>query len=107
MFITLIMSFLAISTSSRVADGLTYTGPAPMDVRIADVRLSSITFLMLAILLLSAGCTEKEPAVVVDDRWNVDYAKNGCSMRAVTEEPCVSDPVAEVRRFEAQLGTSF
>jgi hypothetical protein len=78
-----------------------------MDVRIADVRLSSITFLMLAILLLSAGCTEKEPAVVVDDRWNVDYAKNGCSMRAVTEEPCVSDPVAEVRRFEAQLGTFF
>jgi hypothetical protein len=78
-----------------------------MDVRIADVRLSSITLLMLAILPLFAGCTEKEPAVVVDDRWNVDYAKNGCSTRAVTEEPCVSDPVAEVRRFEAQLGTFF
>ena len=63
--------------------------------------------LILPILPLSAGCTEKEPAVVVDDRWNVDYAKNGCSMRAITEEPCVGDPVAEVRRFEAQLGTSF
>jgi hypothetical protein len=88
-------------------DDLTYTGPAPMDVRTANIRLSSVPFLILAILHLCVGCTEKEPAVVVDDRWNVDYAKNGCSMRAITEEPCVGDPVAEVRSFEAQLGTFF
>jgi hypothetical protein len=78
-----------------------------MDVGMAGFRFSSVTSVILAILLLSAGCTEKEPAVVVDDRWSVDYAKNGCSMRAITEEPCVGDPVAEVRRFEAQLGTFF
>jgi hypothetical protein len=78
-----------------------------MDVCMAEIRLSSVTFLMLAILPLSLGCTEKEPVVVVDDRWNVDYAKNGCSMQAITEEPCVGDPVAEVRSFEARLGTFF
>jgi hypothetical protein len=78
-----------------------------MDVGIAGIRFSSVTLVILAILTWSAGCTEKGPAVVVDDRWSVDYARNGCSMRAITEEPCVGDPVAEVRRFEAQLGTFF
>jgi hypothetical protein len=78
-----------------------------MEVRIANIRRSSVTFLIAAIFSLSVGCTRKEPVVVVDDWWNVDYAKNGCAMRAVTEEPCVGDPVAEVRRFEAQLGAIF
>ena len=73
----------------------------------ANIRLSPVTFLILAFLPLSVGCAHKQPAVVVDDRWNVDQAKNGCSARAVTEEPCVGDPAAEVRRFEAQLGTFF
>jgi hypothetical protein len=90
-----------------VLDDLTYTVAAPMNVRFADIRLSSVTLLILAILPLSVGCTQNDPAVVVDDRWNVDHAKNDCSMRAITEEPCVGDPVAEVRRFEAQLGTFF
>jgi hypothetical protein len=76
-----------------------------MDVRNARMRRWSVTFLILAVLPPSVGCTRKEPVVVVDDRWNVDSAKNGCSMRAITEEPCVGDPVAEVRSFEAQLGT--
>jgi hypothetical protein len=78
-----------------------------MEARIADIRPSSVPFLIAAILSLSVGCTKREPAVVVNDWWNVDYAKKGCAMRAVTEEPCVGDPVAEVRGFEAQLGTLF
>ena len=78
-----------------------------MNVRIANIRLSSVTFLILAILPSSVGCTQQDAAVVVDDRWNVDHAENDCSMRAITEEPCVGDPVGEVRRFEAQLGTFF
>jgi hypothetical protein len=84
-----------------------YTGHVPKDVRVASIRLSSVTWLILAIVSLPVGCTSKEPVVVVDDRWNVDYAKKGCSVRAVTEEPCVGDPIAEVRSFEAQLATFF
>jgi hypothetical protein len=84
-----------------------YTGCVPKDSRIAFVPPSSVALLIVAILSLAVGCTRKEPVVVVDDWWNVDYAKNGCATRAVTEEPCVGDPATEVRSFEVQLGTVF
>jgi hypothetical protein len=62
---------------------------------------------ILAILALPTGCTEKEPTVVIDDWWNVDFAKNGCELRASTGNPCIGDPAADVREFESQLSTFF
>jgi hypothetical protein len=56
----------------------------------------------LGTLLCLFGCTKTKPIVVVDDWWNVDFAKNGCELRG-----CIGDPVAEVRDFEARLSTSF
>jgi hypothetical protein len=58
---------------------------------------------VLGILLSLFGCTKIKPTIVVDDWWNVDFAKNGCELRG----GCIGDPVAEVRDFEAQLSTSF
>jgi hypothetical protein len=44
---------------------------------------------------------------VVDNWWTMDLAKNGCELRAARGNPCIGEPVAEVRDFEAQLGASF
>ena len=64
-------------------------------------------FLLGIFALLSCGCTKREPIVVIDDWWNVDFAKNGCARRAGSGDPCIGDPVVEVRDFEAQLRTFF
>lgn len=64
--------------------------------------------LLLSVLAFSFGCGKKQPIVVVDDWWNVDFAKNDCEMRARNgDAQCIGDPVAEVREFEALLRTSF
>lgn len=76
----------------------------PISLNIAHCRL---TLSVLGIALFLFGCTKGESIVVVDDWWDVDYARNGCEMRAQGPNPCVGDPVAEVRDFEAQLSTSF
>jgi hypothetical protein len=63
---------------------------------------------LLGVITFTFGCTKKEPTVVIDDWWNVDFAKNGCDMRARNgDHPCIGDPTAEVRDFEAQLRTAF
>ena len=62
---------------------------------------------VLGVALFLLGCTKTESIVAVDDWWNVDYAKNGCEMRAHTGNPCVGDPADEVRDFEAQMATFF
>jgi hypothetical protein len=69
--------------------------------------LKTIASLLCAILLFSSGCAKREPIVVIDDWWNVDFAKNGCELRAGSNDPCVGDPVVEVRDFESQLRTFF
>jgi hypothetical protein len=61
---------------------------------------------MVGASALFFGCAKTEPVIVVDDWWNVDFAKNGCE-RLANVHPCVVDPTVEVRDFEAQLGTSF
>jgi hypothetical protein len=55
---------------------------------------------------LFSGCTKNEPVIMVDDWWNVDFARGSCEQVA-TGHPCLVDPTAEVRNFEARLGTSF
>jgi hypothetical protein len=68
---------------------------------------NNLALFLLAVFASSPGCTKREPIVVVDDWWNVDFAKSGCEMRARGNDPCISDPVVEVRDFEAQLRTFF
>ena len=65
------------------------------------------TLSVLAISLFLFGCTKRESIVVVDDWWNVDFAKNGCELRAHSGNPCIGDPVSGLRDFEAQLSTAF
>lgn len=45
--------------------------------------------------------------VVIDDWWNVDYAKSWCLQLAGTDTPCVGDPTIDVRSFETQIVTAF
>jgi hypothetical protein len=64
--------------------------------------------LTLGCIIVSCGPVRKsEPILVVDDWWNVDYAKAGCESRSINGDPCISDPRADVRDFEAQFHTWF
>jgi hypothetical protein len=67
----------------------------------------TLALFLLAFFVSSSACTKKEPIVVIDDWWNVDFAKDSCLSRANIGDPCGSDPVLEVRDFEAQFRTSF
>ena len=69
--------------------------------------MKAIALSLLCIFAFSSGCTRREPIVVLDDWWNVDFAKNGCEMRAGSNDPCIGDPVMEVHDFESQLRTFF
>jgi hypothetical protein len=69
--------------------------------------LKFIAPLLLCVFVFSFGCRKKEPIVVIDDWWNVDFAKNSCDRRAASNDPCTGDPVVEVRDFESQLRTFF
>lgn len=64
---------------------------------------TSLIFLAGALALFS-GCSREKPTVVIDHRWNADYAKESC--RSLSH-PCVVDPTDEVYEFESQLVTSF
>ena len=66
-----------------------------------------IQLFFLAISLFLFGCTKRESIVVVDDWWNLDFAKNGCELRARSGNPCIGDPVSALREYEAQLSTAF
>jgi len=63
--------------------------------------------ILLLVFAFCSACKKKEPIVVIDDRWNVDFAKNDCELRARAGDRCIGDPVVEVREFEAKLRTSF
>jgi len=60
---------------------------------------------LLCFSVLSCGWGNRKPVVVIDDWWNVDFARNACNQRAASNDPCVGDPVAEVRDFESELRT--
>ena len=92
-------------------------------------------FLLLAVLSLLSiviGCDKPNPVVVLDDWWDVDYAKNVCaaaiswnqenaklvadagcdSVTACPEmtprvEACKVDPVGNLNAFEMELETQF
>lgn len=67
----------------------------------------ALALLLSVLFALSIGCTKQRPIVLIDDWWNVDYAKNACSSRASSNNPCGADPTAEVKDFEARLETAF
>jgi hypothetical protein len=73
--------------------------------RAADARTRPI--LLLAIVVFSVACAKEKPIVVIDHRWNTDYAKNACWRMKDSETPCVGDPTVDVNEFESQLVTSF
>jgi hypothetical protein len=66
-----------------------------------------VAFFLVAAFALSFACAKREPVVVLDDWWNIDFAKNGCEMRAHTVNPCIGDPLLEVRDFELQFHAFF
>lgn len=45
--------------------------------------------------------------VIIDNWWNVDFAKGACELRASTGDLCVEDPADAVREFETELRTYF
>jgi hypothetical protein len=87
------------------AKGGFFIHPSPTAMR----RLRSVLkhHLPLILCVFSFGCTKKQTAIVVDDWWNVDYAKSGCEPRSNSGSQCIGDPVLEVRDFEAKLDTVF
>jgi len=76
------------------------------------IRLSAHTLLSLTPVLILAGCKgqvwhpSKTPIVVMDEWWNVDYAKNRCEQRAKLN-PCIGDSASEVRDFELKVASAF
>lgn len=66
--------------------------------------IAGIVLLCLSIVV--SGCSKKQQVIILDDWWNVDYAKNACSM-GNSDKKCSVDPTAEVRDFETRLGTEF
>jgi len=67
---------------------------------------------MLVALILTSGLgckgkAEKEPTVLGDGGWNVDYAKNVCESRRQSATPCLTDPTSEVRDYELQIRTEW
>jgi hypothetical protein len=58
------------------------------------------TVILFASFVLLLSCGKKQTSISIDDWWDVDVAKSGCAMRAGVGNPCLSDPVADVRNFE-------
>jgi hypothetical protein len=67
----------------------------------------TLALVLLPVFAFCTACKKKQTSVVIDDSWNVDFAKKECELRARSDDPCVGDPVVEVREFEAKLRTSF
>jgi hypothetical protein len=67
----------------------------------------TLSLVLLPVFAFYSACKKKEPIVVIDDWWNVDFAKNDCEQRACRGYPCIGDPAVAVRDFEAKLRTSF
>lgn len=52
---------------------------------------------------------KRDPVIVLDDWWNVDYIKNGCEMFAKNGSPCPTTVSAEdiVSHFDNDLKVAF
>jgi hypothetical protein len=55
------------------------------------------------------GEPRRDPVIVLDDWWNVDYIKNGCEMFAKEGSPCPATLSAEriVGQFDNDLKVAF
>jgi hypothetical protein len=60
-------------------------------------------------VVLGGGCSKPAvPTVVLDDWWNVDYAKQSCNdSTPANRTACEAGAVMEVREFERLLATEF
>jgi hypothetical protein len=70
---------------------------------------ANAVYLAILFFLLPVGCTRapntdisKPLPIVLDDSWNVDYAKNSCE-----ENPCINVPKETVLEFENELEVAF
>jgi len=64
--------------------------------------------MVLSVLAPMLSCAKKQTIIVIDDWWNVDFAKNRCEIMARNGgAACSGDPTWEVRDFEAQLRSAF
>lgn len=83
-------------------------------------RTASIAFVLI-VIIAALGCTEtkstpdqskRDPIIVLDDWWNVDYIKNGCQMLAQQHDPTLLcpanlEPKQIVRQFDNDLKVAF
>lgn len=78
--------------------------------------------LTIAVIAAAVGCTEtkstrdeqrRDPVIVLDDWWNVDYIKNGCKMYAQQGDPASLCPAGNleakqiVSQFDNDLKVAF
>jgi hypothetical protein len=65
--------------------------------------------LVASFLFCCSACKNKqqtnEPAVLMNSRWNVDYAKAVCERPA--NNPCFGDPTGEVKDYESRIATTW
>ena len=82
---------------------------------------TTVFALILAVIAITLGCSEtkskseeskRDPIIVLDDWWNVDYIKNGCQMLAQQGDPtllCPANLSAQqiVSQFDNNLKVAF
>jgi hypothetical protein len=83
-----------------------------------NVKVLSLAFIV-ALMSAAPGCTrtkssdveesKRDPVIVLDDWWNVDYIKNGCEMYAKEGTPCpvTLSPERIVGQFDNELKVAF
>jgi hypothetical protein len=68
---------------------------------------------LLSVLILSGlvGCSQRirlhNPTVSIDGWWDVDYARNACSMAAGGGHRCINDPSDMAREVEKDFLSAF
>jgi hypothetical protein len=83
-------------------------------IRAKASRFATSGSLAALLLIPFLGCktksilSAKEPTVLMDDWWNVDYAKQVCASKLQNHtDICIDDPTGEVRDYESQIETTF
>ena len=82
--------------------------------------LRAVLFALILLSVITLGCSEtksksepkRDPVIVLDDWWNVDYIKNGCQMLAQQGDPtllCPANLSAQqiVSQFDNDLKVAF
>lgn len=65
--------------------------------------------IVFALAVLGTGCAKKpKRRILIDQGWNVEYAKNACESLNRSGEGCPSsDPKADVLAFQEEIKTAF